>query len=351
MPTREEIIARKTAMRDAGMQWANMNDSSWGPGQEALWKKHQMSTIKFTAPERPVQYGNAIALPGVGTLGQIAMLASSALAIPQVREGIANTAQTAWDWVSDKAGKTANILRAGALATEAQLRGMFNNGNAPSGTTNQGNGQGSTGTANAGNNTGTAQPVQNPTNAGQPAQNPAQNPSNPAQNNPPQGGATGTAAGQRKLTLRERLTGRTSETATGGPTGGQDDKDKKSRGLAPFKGYKNGTLWGNTLRGLRDWQIIGTVADLGLNGAGNIRSKLDTTRVHNATWDIAGATPLGIVSLLRTNPAPQQNPAPGDSLKNQNAQVSDGDYDYIVNREVSPGDTLKTRTFNIYADN
>lgn len=300
MPTREEIIARKTAMRDAGMQWANMNDSSWGPGQEALWKKHQMSTIKFTAPERPVQYGTVVALPGVGNLGQIAALASSALAIPQVREGIANGAQAAWDWVSDKAGKTANILRAGALATEAQLRGMFNNGNASGGNNNQGNnnqgnnsGNSQGNTTNTGNNTGTAQPAPN-TGTAQPSQ----------------GGATGQAAGTSQPAQGSQSSG---TAATGGST--PPKKGWQDRFGDKWDAAKAKRVTGYPLR--HPFKTLGTIGATGYLLQKPIRRYVKPF-IHNVNQDISADQPQYM-------PYGLQPAVPGDSLNNatnQNTQVA-----------------------------
>lgn len=86
MPTREEIMQMKAAMKNAGMKWANMDDTSWGPGQAALYKKY-LSGLQRTNSSRTGTAASPITMaPVVGGSVVAPAVAAGAVVNPAARD-------------------------------------------------------------------------------------------------------------------------------------------------------------------------------------------------------------------------------------------------------------------------
>lgn len=295
----DENKRKQQILKKAGY---NVNiDGSWGPWQQKLWQK--FSNEKLPLPG--LKKSNTIALPmtsstvssAAGPLGIVATLA-----LPLFDSG-----------VRDQLKLAGNLGRAFIGNTYDKLSSYFYPEEAPAPAVSDGS---ATGTA-----TQTA-----------PAQQPGRDDS----------------ASQRKPSFREKvgdfIAGR-GRTTTGGNT--PPKPPKPPRGLAPFTGYRNGTLWGNALRLGRDLQTIGTGIDLIDNIAGGIGARVDTTRVSDANWNLTrNYTPLGGLFHLTTKerPAVTRPAVPGDSLPTQQVPVNQDTVRATSSQELPNSDIVEANT-------
>lgn len=178
-PSVEEIRRRKGYMKSQGMKWADMDNDSWGPGQNALWKKATTrektykptvlgalqhgwdyltgnTTYQTDYPEGEIRQGSTAPQTNLaGSAGAISM------SDPRVMAGLGAAALTVVPLLAGRDGYNeamgvlqsgADRIKRGAENTYRQVTGMFqNSGN------NAGNNSGNTGnTGNASGNTGNA---------------------------------------------------------------------------------------------------------------------------------------------------------------------------------------------------
>lgn len=256
----EEIRRRKDYMRRQGMKWADMNNDTWGPGQNALWKKATTrqktypttivgalqhgwdaitgnTTYQTDYPEGQIRQGSTTPKATQARVGALSMID------PRVAAGIGATALTVVPLLWGKEGYNEAM---GALQGTANR--IKNNGNA---IWNR--------MFNNGNNTASGDQTD---------------------------ASSGTATEADTGTSTEGTTATSGTTATGGgtaasqpePNGGNDKKNRWKE-LRPFHGYSR-TKWG--------WNIPRVVRDATYINYG-IPAVADAV-----TWIETGRTPLKV---------------------------------------------------------
>lgn len=327
----DEIRRRKGYMRSRGMKWADMENDSWGPGQNAMWKKATTrektyqptiaglvqkgwdkltgnTTYQTDYPEGEIRQGSVAPKPN------LAGAAAVSAVDPRVAAGLGAAALTVVPLLTGREGYNeamgalqsgADRIKRGAENTYRRVTGMFTNSNTPANNNSGGSGGTNNGSNNAGSNSGTNTGTNNGGNAG--TQQPAPSTSQPA--------ASGTQAGSG------------SQPAPAAPNPNDNDEDYKRRGWQPLNERRRFWSFEHPVRYARQYPGRAVARTAGAAAA------LTTYPAREYLWP-------NVVKLW-TGPS-----VPGDSLK-QSADTTknvvapvENPNDHIINGYIAPTDTI-----------